>query len=78
MPIYEYRAVEDGQVIELIRPVADADKPVVDPAGRGRNFTRIQSAFRVSSGASASRSLPAPSSGGCCPCGDPSGPCNVK
>ncbi len=80
MPIYEYRSVEDGQVIEMIRPVADADKPVPDPAGRKRKFVRIHSAFSVSSGSSpsAARSVPSPSSGGCCPCGDPSGPCNVN
>ena len=79
MPIYEYRALEDGHVIEMIRPVADADKPVPDPAGLKRTFVRIHSAFSVSSGSrsSAARSLPSSPSGGCCPCGDPSGPCNV-
>ena len=33
MPIYEYECEKDGAVIELIRPMADADKPVEDPEG---------------------------------------------
>jgi hypothetical protein len=68
MPIYEYVSQSDGEVIELLRPMADADKPVQDPAGKGRVFVRRHSVFGVSGSAStgAAASLPV---GGCCPCG---------
>jgi hypothetical protein len=72
MPIYEYQA-EDGTVIELIRPMADADKPVPDPDGKGRTFTRKHSVF--AGGASASTHV---HTGGCCPCGKPGGGCGSQ
>jgi putative FmdB family regulatory protein len=71
MPIYEYKCEQDGTVLELIRPMADADAPVKDPEGKGRTFTRKHSTF--SSGGAGERSLPA--AGGCCPCGKTSGGC---
>lgn len=49
MPIYEYAAT-DGTKIELIRPMADADKPVADPEGKGRVFTRVMSTFASGGG----------------------------
>ena len=49
MPLYEYRCEEDGVTITLLRPIADADKPVEDPEGKGRVFKRAQSTFSVSS-----------------------------
>jgi len=75
MPIYEYRAEEDGAVVELVRPASQADAPVEDPEGKGRTFTRVLSTFAahgVSGGAGGSL----PMAGGCCPCGDRNGPCN--
>jgi hypothetical protein len=77
MPIYEYESQQDGAVIELMRPMADADKPVPDPDGKGRTFKRKMSTFAAqggapSSGASAA-SLPM---GGCCPCGKNAGSCS--
>lgn len=48
MPIYEYVCEEPGKesvVIELLRSVADADKPVSDPEGKGRVFKRRLSVF---------------------------------
>jgi putative FmdB family regulatory protein len=77
MPIYEYISEQDGAVIELVRPMADADKPVTDPEGKGRSFKRQISSFAAkgtgtSSGGSAS-SLPI---GGCCPCGKNSDSCS--
>ena len=33
MPIYEYESSEDGEVISLLRPMAEADEPVADPDG---------------------------------------------
>jgi predicted nucleic acid-binding Zn ribbon protein len=80
MPIYEYEAVEDGEVIELLRSMKDADAPVEDPAGRGRNFRRRLSVFGVSgSGAAESSSG---SAGGHvhsagCGCGKPMGSCGL-
>lgn len=67
MPMYEYESVEDGEVITLLRSMADSDAPVEDPAGRGRTFRRRHSVFGVG-GAAAVESAP-PMTGGCCPCG---------
>lgn len=75
MPIYEYICEADGRTIELIRPMADADKPVEDPDGRGRAFTRKQSTFAAKGGGAASPS--GNGSGGCCPCGKSHGSCSA-
>ena len=73
MPIYEYECAEDGEVIELLRSMKDADAPIEDPAGRGRTFRRRHSTFATSGAASAGgSSLPV---GGCCPCGKSAGQC---
>lgn len=79
MPIYEYVAEEDGEVIELMRPMAHADEPVADPADRGRTFRRRMSTFAPKAGSGptpgpTSGSMPLPMGG--CPCGNPNGPCN--
>ena len=47
MPQYEYEAAEDGEVLTLLRPMARADEPVEDPAGKGRTFKRRHSVFGV-------------------------------
>ena len=78
MPIYEYEAVEDGEVIELMRSMKDADVPVEDPQQRGRIFRRRLSVFGVAGSASASAPQTAStghvhSSG--CGCGRPMGSC---
>jgi putative FmdB family regulatory protein len=76
MPIYEYTCEQDGTVIELIRPMADADKPVPDPESKGRSFTRKHSTFATGSAAAGSGgSTSLLSGGGCCPCGKTSGGC---
>lgn len=78
MPIYEYEAVEDGEVIELMRLMKDADAPVDDPKGRGRTFRRKMSVFGVSGAASAAAAAPSGhvhSSG--CGCGRPNGSCGL-
>lgn len=71
MPLYEYECVEDGSVLELLRPMRDADAPVEDPEGKGRTFKRRHSVFGVN-GAPASGVGAAAGghvhSGGCC-CG---------
>lgn len=74
MPLYEYRCVEDGEVIELLRSMREADAPVEDPEGRGRTFERIHSAFRVGEGVTTAAST-RPGMGGGCACGHPHGPC---
>ena len=72
MPIYEYVCEQDGTVVELLRPMADADKPVTDPDGKGRTFVRKHSVFGMSGG----QSLPiAGGGGGGCGCGKPHGSC---
>jgi hypothetical protein len=71
MPLYEYRCVEDGETITLLRPMREADEPVEDPRGLGRSFLRRHSTFSVGSGDAAR-----PAAGGPCPCGNPQGPCS--
>jgi len=83
MPIYEYEAIEDGEVIELLRTMKDADAPVEDPAGRGRTFRRRLSVFGVSGAASAASPSSSLSAGGGhvhsagCGCGKPMGSCGL-
>ena len=72
MPLYEYRCEEDGTTITLLRPMADADKPVKDPEGKGRKFKRAHSTFSVSAGGSTHQ--PAP---GSCPSCGLDGPCGL-
>ncbi len=75
MPIYEYVCEQDGAVIELLRPMAQADAPVEDPAKKGRVFKRRQSTF-AAKGAPAAGGGASPSAGGCCPCGKGAGKCS--
>lgn len=74
MPIYEYVCEQDGSVLELLRPMADADKPVEDPEGRGRTFKRKHSTF-ATGGSSEGSSLLSRNTGACCPCGKTRGGC---
>jgi predicted nucleic acid-binding Zn ribbon protein len=74
MPLYEYEATEDGEIVTLLRPMSQADAPVEDPAGKGRTFRRRHSVFGVG-GASTSSAASVPISGGCCPCGVDAGQC---
>jgi predicted nucleic acid-binding Zn ribbon protein len=78
MPQYEYVCEEDGEVITLLRPMREADKPVDDLAGKGRTFKRRHSTFMVSESASskANAAPSMPASGGCA-CGNPHGPCGM-
>jgi hypothetical protein len=75
MPLYEYLSESDGTVIQLLRPMADADKPVEDPDNKGRTFIRTISTFTPKSGSSHASPQPAP---GCCPCGRTSGGCRSQ
>lgn len=78
MPIYEYESVEDGEVIELMRPMKDADAPVEDPKGRGRTFRRKMSVFGVSSAsATSSSAVGGHVHSSSCGCGRPSGSCGL-
>lgn len=80
MPLYEYANDVDHERLELLRSSADADKPVTDPAGKGRVFTRVFSTFAAKGsgpGASGSGDASSPrGGGGCCPCGKPGGSCS--
>jgi putative FmdB family regulatory protein len=72
VPLYEYVCEEDGSVIELLRAMSDADKPVEDPHGKGRTFKRTHSRFATSgasSGAAAGGSASLLAKNTCCPCG---------
>jgi hypothetical protein len=79
MPIYEYEAIEDGEVIELMRPMKDADAPIDDPKGKGRTFRRKMSVFGVSGAAAAGAvaSAPAHVHSSSCGCGRPQGSCGL-
>lgn len=72
MPIYEYICEKDGTTVEALRPMADADKPLEDPEGKGRVFKRKHSTFATGT-AGEGRSLLGGQ--GCCPCGKTSGGC---
>jgi hypothetical protein len=75
MPLYEYRA-DDGTTLELIRPMADADKPVPDPDGKGRMFKRVLSTFAAQGGTpGAGKGSGHVHLGAGCPCGKPGGGC---
>ncbi|MCH2132962.1 MAG: hypothetical protein MK116_04340 [Phycisphaerales bacterium] len=67
MPLYEYRCDEDGDLVTLLRPMAQADDPVEDPAGRGRAFHRVHSVFQVETSAptSTGQAAAAAPRGGC-------------
>ncbi|MBG79443.1 MAG: FmdB family transcriptional regulator [Phycisphaerae bacterium] len=67
MPLYEYRCEEDGDLITLLRPMAEADEPVDDPDGLNRSFHRVHSVFTVEAPVPprmAECATPPP--GGCC------------
>ncbi len=72
MPQYEYEALEDGEVLTLLRPMARADEPVEDPSGQGRTFRRRHSVFGVGASSAGPSAAPVP---GSCPCGLKPGTC---
>ncbi|MCW5754605.1 MAG: zinc ribbon domain-containing protein [Phycisphaeraceae bacterium] len=76
MPIYEYICQDDGEVIELLRPMSQADDPVHDPRGLGRTFVRKHSTFASRGAADNTRAsgtgLPMHQ---CGRCGKPGGGC---
>ena len=72
MPQYEYESLEDGDVLTLLRSMAEADQPVEDPEGRGRTFRRRHSVFGVGTGAAQHAAAPQP---GSCACGLKPGSC---
>jgi putative FmdB family regulatory protein len=82
MPMYEYVCAEDGSVVEALRSMADADKPLADPEGKGRTFTRRLSLVALGgaraggSGASGTSGAGTAShTGGSCACGKRHGSC---
>ena len=76
MPLYEYRAEEDGTVITLMRPMAEADAPIDDPDGKGRTFKRVFSSFAVGAEKANGSSAPTPGPGACPNC-PPGGVCGL-
>lgn len=74
MPLYEYVCEQDGEVLELLRPMAEADAPVPDPENRGRTFVRRQSTFASPGGQSAAAASALPMHS-CGRCGKPGGGC---
>jgi predicted nucleic acid-binding Zn ribbon protein len=79
MPIYEYVNEQDGERIELLRPMSQADSPVDDPTGKGRVFKRVQSTFAAQGAAASGGGGGAGGGGGgCCPCGKGAGQCGSR
>jgi putative FmdB family regulatory protein len=76
MPLYEYVCEADGTVLELMRPMSQADAPVEDPAGKGRAFVRKISTFAAKGGPAAGSGHV--HTGGCCPCGKNQGGCGIN
>lgn len=74
MPLYEYVCDQDSTVLEVQRPMADSDKPLPDPEGKGRSFTRKLSTCCV--GSSTPSASPPPPGGGC-GCGLGGGGCSI-
>jgi predicted nucleic acid-binding Zn ribbon protein len=72
MPIYEYESAEDGEVISLLRSMAESDDPVVDPKGQDRTFRRRHSVFGVMTNGGGDGP---PAGEGFCPCGVAQGSC---
>ena len=72
MPLYEYECSDTGEVLTLLRPMADADSPVEDPEGRNRTFVRRHSVFGVGAPTPSGNATPQP---GSCPCGLKPGTC---
>ena len=68
MPLYEYQCEEDGDLITLLRTMAQADDRVEDPQDRGREFYRVHSTFQVDASSPVAQAPQMPPSGGCC-CG---------
>lgn len=76
MPMYEYECVEDGEILTLLRPMADADAPVEDPEAQGRTFRRRYSVFGVATNAATAPDPNAPPMPGVgCGCGKAAGHC---
>lgn len=75
MPIYEYECEKDGTVFEMLRPIADADKPVADPDGKGRVFKRRHSTFATGGGGVGGEKRSVSLSQGSCACGKRTGEC---
>lgn len=78
MPLYEYRCEQDGTLLELLRPMAEADAPVEDPEGRGRTFRRVHSLFAAKGAGPAGQASSGGHThhGGSCACGKrPAGQC---
>lgn len=79
MPMYEYASQTPGpdgtiRVVELLRPMSQADAPVDDPDGLGRVFKRVLSTVSVAG--SGGSNVSGGRVGGCCPCGKGAGACS--
>jgi putative FmdB family regulatory protein len=73
VPLYEYICETDGSTLELLRPMADADKPVEDPDGKGRVFKRKHSTFATAGAAASGAGSSLLNKNTCCPCGKTGG-----
>ena len=74
MPIYEYECDKCGHVTEALRPMSQADNPLVCEGCGHSKTVRKQSEFAAGS---TQNGAPVPPMGGCGRCGDPGGPCGM-
>jgi putative FmdB family regulatory protein len=74
MPIFEYVCRDCGHAFETI--VTGSRQPEC-PSCSSAALEKQLSVFAVSAPAAGS-DVPMPSSGGCCRCGDPNGPCSMN
>lgn len=76
MPVYEYECQKCGHVTEALRKMSDADAAIACEKCGNAQTHRSHSVFAAGASDSPAASLPMGGGGGCCPCGDPGGPCN--
>jgi len=74
MPIYEYACDDCHEVTEALRPMADADAPIVCEACGSRKTRRAHSVFAAGR---AEAATPPMGQGGCGRCGDARGACGM-
>ncbi len=76
MPIYEYECEKCNHITEALRPMAQADEPLICESCGNSKTQRRHSEFAAGASKGAARGE-MPPMGGCGRCGDPNGPCGM-
>ena len=78
MPIYEYECEKCNHITEVLRPMDQANDPLVcESCGENKTHRRHSEFAAGASRDSAGALPPMPPAGGCGRCGDPNGPCGM-